>query len=442
MASAIAQTPQGPVAANVDAARAHAWREALAGYAAASILTLGIARVSGAHVGLESAGAVLLGSLAVVAMHQWGAQRVLRTLFVVMPLVALALLWQDRLPAWPYGDGALMGGFLEGAYVFPRWMLGMTAAVALHAGVWRFPPLASWLPAHLATGGAFAAILCLMVMAISSAALLTRWPRLPVQFALLTPVWVLFSSGYVEYYPLMIGAWTAALLWTFERPLRERPPAAVGALAGVLVALYIGLAPFAVLLVVAYAWERPRDLLVVVGATAVTLAVAIGVAYPTIPAYLQQLYAEMNLGDQHSSPRYAGLAASPTSLLLATRYVFRSWHLQDVGYMVFWGGGWLFGPMLLVVAAWRWRDAACSDARTWLGAALVAWQLFYVLWMIPKAGPQVDVDLFSPVFVTLAVLAGFLVEGTRARHVLRGATLGVAVATATYLVWLGLPPAY
>lgn len=416
--------------------------EGLAAYAAAAVATMAIAFRLGAPVGVVPIAAVAIGGVAFAAVRRWRPSAALGALALTVAAIALVQLWRGALPVRPYGDGALIGGFLEQAYIFPRWLLGMTLAVSLHAGIWRLPPVAASVPAHLATGAAFASLLCIVVMAASTIALLTRWNRLPVQFAVLTPVWLLFSSGYVEYYPLMIGVWVAALMWMFDRPLRDRHPVAVGVMVGILPAVYVALAPASALLFAAYAATRPRQALTVLAAAAATLALAISVSYPTIPAFLRQLYGEMNFGDVHSHPRYAGLAASPSSILLASRYVWRPWHLQDVAYMVFWGGGWLFLPILAAGAAVGLRTIAWRDARVWLGGGLVASQAAYVLWMIPKAGPQADVDLFCPAFVLFAVVAGLLVEGTRWRHTLLGAIVGMDVVTATYLVWAGLPPAY
>ena len=74
----------------------------------------------------------------------------------------------------------------------------------------------------------------------------------------LTPVWVLFASGYVEYYPLIAVPFVAVLAWLFERPLEERSPSEIGVLAGVLPMLYIGFLPTAACVLVAYVVRRVR----------------------------------------------------------------------------------------------------------------------------------------------------------------------------------------
>ncbi len=406
----------------------------------AAVVTLALARWFGAPFDGRLWLAIAGGAGVSGALLVWSPSRVLGAAAVGLAGVSLVLWCQGRLPVQPYGDGALISAFLEQAYIFPRWMLGMALAVSLYVGIWQFPPVAASLPASLASASAFASLLCIASIAVASVALLVRWNRPAVHCALLTPVWMLFASGYVEYYPLMIGAWVAALAWVFDRPVHERSAVAIGAVAGVLPVLYVALVGLSVLLAITYTVRRPHQALRMAGVAAATAALAISIAYPTIPAFLQQLYAEMNFGDLHSDPRYDGLAASPTSLLLATRYVFRSWHLHDVAYMYFWGGGWLFVPLLAVGAVVRHRETNWRDDRVWLGGGLVLFYGAYLLWMIPKKGPQPDVDLFCPVFVLVAFLAGLLVEGTRWQRVVLSAAVGVDVVTATYLVWVGLPP--
>ena len=45
---------------------------------------------------------------------------------------------------------------------------------------------------------------------------------------------------------------------------------------------------------------------------------------------------------------------------------------------------------------------APPDLELPIVALLVAWQVYYVLFMIPKMGPTVDMDLFWPTYIVLA----------------------------------------
>ncbi len=395
--------------------------------------------------------AVLLAGASIpVALARFESWRVLCVAFLVILLGTLWSIWFDALPVRPYGDGKLMVDFmLPRAFVYPRWLLGMALAVALYVGLWQFAPVASRLPTQLATPAAFGALLCSIAMAVGSIAVLERWRSLAVVFAMLTPVWLLFSTGYVEYYPLMIAAWLAALAWTFERPLGERAPLPLGCVIGLMPAIYVGLVGFSAVVFVAYAALRPSRALSALGAAAASLGLAISVAYPSTAQYLQQLHAEMNLGEEHLAfARYAGHAAGPHSFFFTSSYAVSPEHLGDVAYMLFWSGGWLFLPAaavaLVLMPFKRVRlRAAVRDARFWVFVTLAAWQSYYMLHMIPLAGPTQDVDLFSPTVVMFAFGAGWLVDRgiveDRWRHGILCALVGVDVVTGVFLAGIGLP---
>jgi hypothetical protein len=285
-------------------------------------------------------------------------------------------------------------------------------------------------------------------MGIGTFAILERWrDRLSVLFTVLTPVWILFSSGYVEYYPLVIGAWLAILAWLFDAPLGERPAGMIGCVIGVLPALYVGFAGLSVMLLVVYAVVRPRQLLLVLGCAAATFAVAVAVASPSIPEALRRLYAEMNFGESHTMfPRYWRRSSGPDSLFFTVRYAFGAQHMKDVAYIVFWSAGWLVVPLGIGALTTLRADtirAAWRDSRVWLAFGLVVWQVVYLFMMIPKAGPTRDVDLFCPTVVVLAFLSGQLLDRPGAdpfRPELLAAMCGVQVITSVYLAWIGLPP--
>src|SRR5262249_11497395 len=136
-------------------------------------------------------------------------------------LIAWGMIGAQR----PYGDGDSVVDFLNANDGFPRWLVGITLAITLYRGVWLFPPFAAHLSAVHAHPAAFAGVLCAVVMCVSSIAILRAWPnRLAVVLPMLTPLWILFTTGYIEYYPLMIGAWLASIAWLMERPWEERSP--------------------------------------------------------------------------------------------------------------------------------------------------------------------------------------------------------------------------
>ena len=375
-----------------------------------------------------------------------GFDRVIGVLALAMMLVAVHGIVRGWIPPRPYGDGPHVIDFLEKGYVFPRWLLGMAIALWLYLGVWRFPPIASAVPASIGGAAVFAALLCAVAMGVGALLVLQRWPdRLAVILPMLTPVWLLFASGYVEYYPLVAAAWLASLAWMFERPLEDRPPWAIGALVGSLPLMYLPLAPVSALLFVAYAMRR-RTAIVSAAAIAVgVFAIIVTVTFGNIPMFISTLYGEMNFGDYHSPARYVGQAAGPSSIFFASRHALRSRHLREVFYALFWAGGWVTLPIVASVAiiAVRRCHAWWRDARAWLGAVLVGWFIYYSVFMIPKLEPARDVDLFWPAYLAWAFISGRLVDAartsSRARYLVLCVVTGASIAVSGFLLLGKLP---
>ena len=89
---------------------------------------------------------------------------------------------------------------------------------------------------------------------------------------------------------------------------------------------------------------------------------------------------------------------------------------------------------------------APPDGRVWLGAGLVLVQLYYIVFMVPRLGPIGDVDLFFTTYLTLAFMAGLLLDVVRTDATpawtacALACVLATLAVTAPWLVWFGLPP--
>lgn len=171
-------------------------------------------------------------------------------------------------------------------------------------------------------------------------------------------------------------------------------------------------------------------------------------AYPAGPwSFLTDLGGHLNLGDTNTLfGRYIGQAAGPRSIFFTPAYALSPVHLGDVLYMTVWGGGWLFLPLAvaaLVLFGLERFAAAMGEPRAWLAVGLLAWQAYYLLFMIPKLGPTADLDLFAPSFTLLAFLAGQLIDlgapTDEQRDAVIAAAAGVCAATTPYLLTFTLP---
>lgn len=379
------------------------------------------------------------------------AVRLVGGALIVGAVGCLWLLATSGLPDRPYGDGAILARFVADGRAMPRWLLGSALTASLHALVWQSPPVVAWLPESLRSASAFLSLLCTVVTLGGTWALWRRWPgQLSVVLPVLTPIWLLFASGYVEYYPLIASGFVAALAWLFERPLGDRSPVAIGVLCGLLPVVYLGFLPTAVTVAVMWAVSRRRDvgLALAVGVGAAWLAV--GTCWPEGPiSFSRTLHTVLNVGDAHLHPRYLGAVAGAASPMFSTSYALSPRHLREVGYLMAWGGGWWTWALLAaaaVLAVRRRAPGTWREPRVWLGLLLVAWHAYYLVFMIPRLGLPEDVDLFFSVYLLAAFLAGHLLDriGVTREPRLVAALLVLAgtglAGTAPALLWYGLPP--
>ena len=99
-------------------------------------------------------------------------------------------------------------------------------------------------------------VLGCMVMTISTIAILARHPhRLAVVLPLTTPIWILLSSGYNEYYPFIAAAFLCILIYLSDTDMKTSPPWAMALLASSIGLLYAGFAPISLLMLLGYAFR-------------------------------------------------------------------------------------------------------------------------------------------------------------------------------------------
>ncbi len=378
-------------------------------------------------------------------------------LWLVFALCVLCLLifGDDRLQQ--YGDSNLIVRFARKGMTIAKWLAGTALLSWIHAFVHWVPALRDWLDVdsaaamrrHLAAFTSF-------VMIGSTFFFLRRWPgRYSILLPISTPIWFLFSSGYVEYYPLIVPIFLGALIWIFERPFSERGGHWIGALAAALFPLlYIGFIPISLAMIGIYCIEQPRRSPVVLMSAAATGLLGVALLWPdTWLNFRFMLRTNFNPGEGNLFyPLYVGQSAGPNSIFLSSSYALSWVHLREVLFMYTFGAGLPLLPLLLLgiwasvsrrlaVAAWL------RDGRVWLGAVIVIWQLAYLFWMMPKYGPRRDIDLFFVTYLSLAFLVGLLLDLQPAlsvesrsglRRPLLSGVLGCSAASASMLVVDGL----
>jgi hypothetical protein len=372
-----------------------------------SLLGFGRLPFLGPHLVL---GVVSAGVAAWAAGSVQRERRFWLALWTLLPAVALANLYLELVPIQAYGDYRWLQREEAFSSSPARW-LGGYALLRQAAGLLDDP------------AAGFAALLRVAGILVTAAAALFlhagRPGRLAVVLPTLTPIWLLFAAGHMEYYPLIAWAVPVILLWALDRPLAERSPIHVGAVAAALFPLlYVGLAPLALCLLGAYALAVPprRSAVALLVAAGVAL-LGIGIFYPAgIGAFVEGLPKQIPRGEVGLFHGYRGLAASPTSIVFAWEFVFSRVHLQDLTFLQLVGGGWLAPILLVGAAAWfgvrrgGLPAGKRTDRRIGFALAVLAAYGYFFLRMLPRLGPRDDLDLFFSVYLIVATLAGVLVD--------------------------------
>ena len=432
-------------------------------YIGGALLTLLVARLAfGPAVGLRAAitsGHVVAGLAVAAGLGAWVQGRLAPARFwqLVWALVlalALAAIVAGAPLTRAYGDSEYLLARVGSGTPVAKWLAGTALADWLHAAVWEFPPAAAALPPALAAPAGFWGAIGALAMAVAALWILQRWPdRLAAVLPMLTPIWLMLAAGYLEYYPLIAGALLGALLWLLDGRLAERSPRAVGLVIATLPLLYIGFIPLSALIAAAYALAAPRRLLPALGWALIGFAALAAVLWPAgVADYLRTMNGQYMFGEAFTDPRYRGQVAGEHSIFFRAGYALSAARLREVAAMYFWAGGLLAPPVLLGCAAYLARAGRlprrlpARTSRLWAALALLAWQGFYLLFMIPKLGPVRDIDLFFAAYLTVALLAGLAADAAlppaaagRARVALCAAVLGSTAISSLFLMRLGLP---
>lgn len=155
------------------------------------------------------------------------------------------------------GDGRLIALILSNRDLFPsvKYLLGIEILRVGYAAIWQFPPIASLLPESIASHAGFMRITGIIAMTGIAITILYIYENAyRVLFVITSPIWILFSIGYLEYYPFVAGIFLALLCWLFQGRLEDKSEIWIGVISGVLPLIYIGLAPFSFMILITYLW--------------------------------------------------------------------------------------------------------------------------------------------------------------------------------------------
>ncbi len=343
------------------------------------------------------------------------AEWILPALWVVAALLLTALALSGTPVGAQYGDADFLRATVSSGLAMPRGLAPSAIAAWVHAAFASARAPTASPQSMLASADYTVSVLSTLAFTVATVLLLWRWPkRLSVVLPTLSPLWFLFATGYAEIYPFVAPLMIFALVWIFERPLEERSPYQVGILAAVLCPLIqFAFLPFVLLLILAYAVAAPRRVL---GASLIAVGVAIAgvwIFWPEgVADYFKSLSALPKGTAKIVHDAYRG-HGSEWSSLFKISYLTNAVHLRDWGYMWFFGGGLIAALLLafsiLLSAAGHSRESwkpLFRDPRFGLGVALVGIYVLYSFTMMPRLGPNQEIDLFYNAFMMAAFFAG------------------------------------
>lgn len=349
-----------------------------------------------------------------------------------------------------YGDDGQLSKLISEGTVFPRWMLGSSIMklfyqwVVIPIGEHTFLPLLSSTNIVRLSG-------CLLMTGVS-VLLLRRHPnRLSVVLPLTTPIWLLFSTGYNEYYPFIAPVFICVLLLLFEWDISKVHPIVMGLLLSSIALLYAGFVPLSVFLMIGYVMHvKPKTWIQAAVFSLLWGLLLLLLFWPdTLKNFAAYYKSALNLGDSSSISIYVG-KATPNTPFFNLPYAFSLENLKRQFFMFFWAGG--LSPLYLMGAliyAFIKKIQFKNLKKILFLGLFLGYQVFYFIFLIPKLGPVADIDLYFTVYITFAFIAGFLGDQIAANLSLEKRKLfqvasfsmfaGNTAFILLYLLVLGLP---
>lgn len=273
----------------------------------------------------------------------------------------------------------------------------------------------------------------------------------PLFFVLISPLWIAFSLGYLEYYPFIAPLLLISLVWLAQECSALLSGALIAAL---LPWFYIGFAPIACVILMAAVLRAPRRAALAVGLAAAIYNLLVMVTWPGgMVAYLPALQNEMNLGAMNIFKPYRNMIMGENSIFFAFDAILDPRHLRHMWFMYFYSAGLATLPLLLFIAYKWFRRPPRIVARIFPYVhlpllLLAAWSIFYFVFMIPRLGPRRDIDLFFGSLITLHFFCGWALiqlhesggeERARLYRALVPIWLGTVVPGAYFLAIAGIP---
>jgi hypothetical protein len=310
-----------------------------------------------------------------------------------------------------YGDQNQLNYLLSNGTIFPRYLVGSRILDFIYRNL-ILPLFLKNAPSETVLADVYVRVFGCLLMTAAALLLLKKYPhRLSIILPLILPVWLLFSSGYNEYYPFITPLFMICLLFLDQWNIGRVHPILMGLLTALVALVYAAFIPIALFLLGYYFLRGgiKKGLLALVFAVFWSLAL-IAICWPgSFANFLHQYIFTLNLGDNNSIEQFVGQALG-SSPFFKPAFAFSGDHLRIMFFMLFWTGG-IFSTVVLAAAAVLLAvKRQLLNKKFIIPGIFLLYQIAYFFFMIPKLGALQDIDLFFPVYLTIAYVAGMLAD--------------------------------
>ncbi len=292
---------------------------------------------------------VIVMGVAYWSMRRKDVFRLVEFSFAALLVLVIVNIILFQHPFNNYGDHAQLNQYLSLNSGFRRWMLGSSVLNLVYHSLW-VPLITHHLLPEIFDLDVFIRLSSGLSMGVFSILLIHRYPnRLSIILPLSTPIWMLLSSGYNEYYPFIAPFLLLILVFLTQSDLKNISPFWMGLLLAALGLAYAGFVPICALVLFIYflrlGFKKALLALVLAGAFTILLIVLLW-PYTSLPSFLKYYVIDLNLGQGNIYySAYEGKAL-PFTPFFSLGYVVALSHLKDVFFMSFWGGGLLSIPVI------------------------------------------------------------------------------------------------
>lgn len=369
---------------------------------------------------------------------------ILKLIFITIAMAAIFNLFIHGIVIPELGDGKLIALILSNRELFPavKYLAGIETLRMGYAAIWQFPPITKIMPGEILDQANFIRVAGITVMAFTSLYLLHIYPKkYSLLLAISTPVWMLFSFGYLEYYPFIAGAYLALLCWIFNGKLEDKSSLWIGITTGALPLLYTGFAPLSLIILLVYLWGTSFQIVMrTFGGLLLGFFITLRLFWPkSLSEYFVTLYQELNFGEANTIYEgYRGMAASETSIFFKNDYAWSAQHISELIYMLSHGLGLAPLALLLVSPFFCRQQINHLSKKKILAALILCWSLFYFIYTIPKLGPRLDIDMFFMTYIAIAFFAGAALDANKniKSNIKQNIIIPVYLISSTISLWL------